>query len=72
MNAEEEDAPAGLPFEYTVPSSSSSGSSAFGVLDAGMVDVYQQCQCAMFVIRPDSATALDYLRKELPQVTHDC
>jgi hypothetical protein len=49
--------------------SSSSSSSAFGVLDASMVDVYKQCQSAIFVLKPDTAVALEYLRKEIPQVS---
>lgn len=39
-----------------------------GLLDASILDVYKGCQSAVFVINPFSSTALDYLRKEIPQV----
>ena len=69
-NEEDEDAPAGIPLDIPLNSlsNSSSGSRAFGVLDASMVDVYKQCQCAIFLVNPYSSNALNYMRRELPQV----
>lgn len=73
---EDDDALAGIPLDLPTPpmaqqlanAGGGGGHVPLGVLDARMVDVYQQCQCAVFVVNPFSATALAYLHKELPAV----
>jgi hypothetical protein len=44
------------------------GKHRFGALDATAVDVYKNCQAAIFCCNPFSASALDYVREELEEV----
>ncbi len=61
------DALAGLPSLVEGRQGSGMGAHTLGVLDATILDVYKDAQCAVWVVNPFSATALAYVRQEVDQ-----
>ncbi|EWM24659.1 gtp-binding protein parf [Nannochloropsis gaditana] len=67
------DALAGLPLDVPVHAqrghhAGASGSHAFGVLDATIVDVWKGSHGGIFMMNPFSSTALQYVQKQLAEV----